>query len=49
MLKVTHQPRWFAIGAFFVFKVLFMVIAETVHETNRNKTKTTNSRIDRLP
>ena len=40
MLKVTHQPRWFAIGAFFVFKALFMVIAETVYETHRNKTKT---------
>ena len=26
MLKVTHQPRWFAIGAFFVFKALFNII-----------------------
>ena len=26
MLKVTHKPRWFAIGAFFVFETLFKVI-----------------------
>lgn len=26
MLKVTHKPRWFAIGAFFVFELLFKEI-----------------------
>ena len=44
MLKTTHQPRWFAIGAFFVFKALFMVIPETIYEINRSKIKTNDCR-----